>query len=59
MGHKARAALADAEEEGASDKDLEKLNLSVLADDEGSGAPPKFTPEQMAAITVSVNIVVG
>ena len=45
-----RAALADAEEEGASDKDLEKLNLSVLADDEGSGAPPKFTPEQTAAI---------
>ena len=47
---KARAALADAEEKGASDKDLEKLILSVLADDERSGAPPKFTPEQMAAI---------
>lgn len=47
---KARPALADAEDKGASDKDLEKLILSVLADDERSGAPPKFTPEQMAAI---------
>ena len=46
----ARALLAAAEKEGASDKDLEKLIFKVLADDERSGAPPRFTPEQVAAI---------
>lgn len=47
---KATAVLAAAEEEGASDKDLEKLVIGVLNDDERSGTPPKFSPEQMAGI---------
>ena len=47
---KASAALAAAEAEGASDKDLERLILGILADDERSGAPSTFTPEQLAAI---------
>ena len=46
----ASAALVAAEEEGATDQDLEKLILRVLGDDDRSGTPPKFTPEQMAAI---------
>ena len=46
----ASAALVAAEDEGATDQDLEKLILRVLGDDDRSGAPPKFTPEQMAAI---------
>lgn len=47
---KAAADLAVAEKDGATDKDLEKLILAVLADDERSGAPPTFTPEQLAGI---------
>lgn len=47
---KAQEALAAAEAKGASDADLEALLLAVLADDERSGAPAKFTPEQVAAI---------
>ena len=46
----AREALLAAEEGGATDKDLEKLILAVLADDERSGAPARFTPEQVAEI---------
>lgn len=46
----ASGALSSAEDEGASDKDLEKLILVVLADDARSGTPAKFTPEQVAAI---------
>ena len=46
----ASAALVAAETEGATDKDLEKLILGVLVDDDRSGAPPKFTPEQVVAI---------
>ena len=46
----ASAVLVAAEDEGATDQDLEKLILRVLGDDDRSGAPPKFTPEQMAAI---------
>ena len=46
----ASAALVAAENDGATDQDLEKLILRVLRDDERSGAPPKFTPEHMAAI---------
>ena len=46
----ASAALVDAEYEGATDKDLEKLILRVLEDDERCGAPPKFTPEQVVSI---------
>lgn len=47
---KASEALAAAENEGAADDDLEKLILAVLADDERSGAPSKFNPEQVAGI---------
>ena len=47
---KAREALASAENEGATDRDLKKLILAVLADDQRSGAPPTFTPEQVAGI---------
>ena len=46
----ASGALSSAENEGASDKDLEKLILAVLADDARSGTPEKFTPEQVVAI---------
>ena len=47
---KAREALSAAEKEGASDKDFEKLVLRVLDDDYRSGAPPTFSPEQVASI---------
>ena len=47
---KASAALVAAEHEGATDKDLKKLILRVLGDDNRSGAPPKFTPEQVVSI---------
>jgi len=47
---KARRALVAAEKRGASDKDLEKLIIGILTDDERCGAPPKFTPEQMTGI---------
>ena len=42
--------LASAEAAGATDKDFEKLVLSVLADNPRPGVPPKFTPEQVAEI---------
>jgi hypothetical protein len=42
--------LAAAEKRGASDKDLERLIIGILMDDDRSGAPPKFTPEQVAGI---------
>lgn len=47
---KARPALAAAEKREASDKDLEKLIIGILMDDDRCGAPPKFTPEQITAI---------
>jgi len=47
---KAREVLAAAENEGATDRDLEKLILAVLTDDPRSGAPMTFTPEQVAGI---------
>lgn len=47
---KAKVVLAAAEKEAATDKDLEKLIIDVLADEERSGAPPKFTAEQVAVI---------
>ena len=47
---RASATLASAEDEGAKDRDLEKLILGVLVDAERSGAPAKFTAEQVAAI---------
>lgn len=43
-------ALTAAEAQDASDADLEARILSVLSDSERSGAPPKFTPEQVVAI---------
>jgi hypothetical protein len=46
----ASSALSSAENEAATDKDLEKLILAVLADDARSGTPAKFTPEQVATI---------
>lgn len=47
---RARPALLAAEKRGASDKDLEKLIIGILDDDERCGAPPKFTPEQITGI---------
>ena len=47
---RAKEALATAETEGATGKDLEKLVIGVLMDDARSGAPPKFSPEQLAWI---------
>ena len=47
---KAQQTLAAAEQEGASDRDLERLILGVLADDARPGAPATFSPEQLAAI---------
>jgi hypothetical protein len=44
------AALASAEEEGASEKELEAKILDALSDNYRSGTPPKFTPEQVVAI---------
>lgn len=46
----AQERLAAAEEEGASDKDLEALILEVLSDEHRSGVPPTFSPEQVTAI---------
>jgi len=42
--------LAEAEREGASDKDLAKLLYELLSDEPRSGAPPTFTAEQLAQI---------
>ncbi len=47
---KARPALVAAEQRDASDKDLEKLIVGILTNDDRCGAPPKFTPEQIASI---------
>ena len=47
---KARPALVAAEARGASERDLEKLIVGILTDDDRCGAPPKFTPEQIAGI---------
>lgn len=47
---KANAVLAAAEEKNPSDRDFEMVVVKVLADDDRSGAPPKFKPEQLAAI---------
>lgn len=46
----ASGALGLAEHEGATDKVLEKLIVTVVADDARSGTPAKFTPERVAAI---------
>ncbi len=42
--------LSEAERQGASEGELEELLTGVLADDARSGAPPTFTPEQVASI---------
>ena len=42
--------LAAAEAEGATDKDLRAMIVGVLTDEERSGGPTKFSPEQVAAI---------
>jgi transposase len=47
---KARPALDAAAHREASAKDLEKLIVGILADDERPGAPVKFTPEQITGI---------
>jgi hypothetical protein len=47
---RARPALAAAEKREASDRDLEKLIIGILMDEDRSGAPPKFTPEQVTGI---------
>jgi hypothetical protein len=47
---RARPALVAAEARSASDKDLEKLIIGILDDDDRCGAPPKFTPEQIIGI---------
>lgn len=47
---RARPALVTAEARSASDKDLEKLIIGILDDDDRCGAPPKFTPEQIIGI---------
>jgi hypothetical protein len=39
-----------AEQQRAKDKDLEALLVTVLSDDARSGAPAKFTPEQLTGI---------
>lgn len=46
----AEKALADAEAEGADDRDLAALVVGVLTDNDRPGAPATFTPEQIAAI---------
>lgn len=46
----AAGGLSSAENEGATDQDLQRLILAVLADDARSGTRAKFTPEQIAAI---------
>jgi hypothetical protein len=43
-------ALAAAERESATDADLEARILAVLSDGPRSGAPTRFTPEQVVAI---------
>lgn len=47
---KAAERLSEAESQGASDGELAELIAGLMADDARSGAPPTFTPEQMASI---------
>lgn len=46
----ARDRLAAAEEHEATDKDLDKLVIGMLSDNQRSGVPPKFSPEEVASI---------
>ena len=45
-----RDRLAEAEREGATDKDLAKLLLALLSDEPRPGTPPTFTAEQLTLI---------
>jgi len=47
---RAMASLRAAEAAGATDQDLEKLIIGVLTDVTRSGAPPRFSAEQIAGI---------
>jgi len=47
---RAMASLLAAEAAGATDQDLEKLIIGVLTDVTRSGAPPRFSAEQVAGI---------
>ena len=42
--------LRAAEQEEATERDLEHLIVSALSDEERSGAPPTFSPEQIVGI---------
>lgn len=42
-----RDRLAEAEREGATDKDMAKLLLALLSDEPRPGTPPTFTAEQL------------
>jgi hypothetical protein len=42
--------LDAAQQRAASAKDLEKLLVGILSDEDRCGAPPKFSPEQIARI---------
>ena len=44
------ASLMTAESAGATDQDLEKRIIGVLTDVTRSGAPPRFSAEQVAGI---------
>ena len=46
----AEVALVSAEAEGASEADLEAKIVEVLSDEDRSGTPAKFTPEQVVAL---------
>ena len=47
---RAMASLLAAETAGATDQDLEKLSIGVFTDVTRSGAPPRFSAEQVAGI---------
>ncbi len=47
---KAAERLSEAEQQGASGVELADLITGLMADDARSGAPPRFTPEQVASI---------
>ena len=48
--HEAQPRLAEAEAKQVSDDELESLVLEVLSDEERSGAPPKFSADQISLI---------
>jgi putative transposase len=48
--NEASERLAGLEADGVSDQKLEEILLEVLADEDRSGAPPKFSAEQLAQI---------